>query len=77
MYGDIFYELTFGFFERLKSLSDLLYDFLYQEINVPVFITIVGEGNVQWITVQVINILGPTFIVFLVGWLVQKITPLI
>lgn len=58
------YELTFGLFKKLVSLCDVLFNFLFTEINIG------GVNISMW---QLIG--GASFVLFITMWLVKKLVP--
>lgn len=76
--GSLFFDLTFGLFDKLISFTDKVIEFLFMEINIPVFIAIPGQNSVQWISTQPIDIISTSAITFLLlSWLIQKIAPIL
>lgn len=62
--SNIFYELTFGLFDKLMELCDILYNFLFQEI-------IIGDWHISmWALIG-----GVSFTIFIVAWFVKKLVP--
>ncbi len=58
------YELIFGFFNKLISLCDVVYNFLFTTINVA------GVDISMW---QLVG--GVAFATFITLWLVKKLVP--
>lgn len=67
--GDLLYEFTFGFFQKIIGFASALIDFLFFEID----FSFIEEGLVvsMW---QVVGGVGLVFL--LVAFLIKKITPL-
>lgn len=70
--SDLLYELTFGVFEKITALTNVLLEFLFLEIiTLPI-------GDSGDLTITMWEVLGGVgLVVMLVAWLVKKIVPLI
>lgn len=70
--GDLLYELTFGVFEKITALTNVLLEFLFLEIiTLPI-------GSTGEITITMWEVLGGVgLVVMLVAWLAKKIVPLL
>lgn len=72
------FSLMFTFFEKLMGFVNVLFNFVNEtQFSFPIFVTIVGEGRVQWITIGFWELIGSSFVVFIVSWLITKIAPIL
>ncbi len=61
------YELTIGFFKKLVSMCDNVWNFLFTEID----LTLLGLGKVSlWVLIG-----GAGLIALLIAWLIKKVVP--
>lgn len=62
---NLFYELTFGLFQKLCDLTEALSTFLFTEIEIPGILTIS-----MW---ELIGGVGIS--ILLIAWLIKKLVP--
>lgn len=70
--SNLLYELTFGLFYKIMSLTTVLLEFLFLEIiTLPI-------GDTGELTITMWEIIGGAgIVVMLVAWLAKKIVPLL
>lgn len=72
------FTLIWTFFKKLMIFADTLYEFILNtRLRFPIFVTIVGQGSVQWFDIGFWDLIGASFIVFIVSWLISKIAPVL
>lgn len=71
------FTMLWDFFYRIMDFTDQCLSLLETEIKLPLYIFIQGQGSVQWVELQIYDLIGSAFIVCIVSWLISKIVVLL
>lgn len=71
------FTILWDFFYRIMGFMDQCLNLLETTISLPLFVTIPGQGSVQWVNASIYDLIGSAFIVCIISWLVSKISVLL